>query len=317
MNPFVFLVGCARSGTTLLERLADAHPVLAVTHGTRWIVRLYQDGAGLTDDGRVTRQFIEQLIAHPRFKTMAMNVPDVQRLHASRPGAPYAEFVTALFDLYGMRRGKRYVGDRSPEYVRSVPLLHDLWPAARFVHIIRDGRDVWLSVADWQKGATHLPTWGADPVSTTAVWWERNVRLAREAGAALGPQLYHELRYESLVADPVAECTRLCQFLGFPFDDRMLRFHEGRTRDLPGLDAKKSWRPVTAGLRDWRSQMSLDEVGRFEAVAGGLLDELGYPRAATALRQDQLDYATRIRDLCAADERNNGRPVPTAWAATA
>jgi hypothetical protein len=59
----------------------------------------------------------------------------------------------------------------------------------------------------------------------------------------------------------------------------MLRFHEGRERTEPNLDAKKAWRPVTQGLRDWRSQMSQQDVERFEAATGDLLDELGYERA--------------------------------------
>jgi hypothetical protein len=314
MNPYVFFVGCARSGTTLVERLADAHPMLAVTHGTRWIVELFQDGAGLTQDGRITSRLVDQLAGHRRFKSLLMERSDLEELYRAQPDASYAEFVTGLFDLYGARQGKEYVGDRSPEYVKSVSVLHGLWPSARVVHIIRDGRNVWLSVSGWQKGASHFPTWEEDRVSTTAVWWERNVRLAREAGARLGPELYQEVRYEAIVDDPERESRRLCGFLGLPYDEAMLRFHEGKQLTAPGLDAKKAWLPVTAGLRTWESQMADDEVVRFEAAAGALLDELDYPRRHPSPPTAAREHAERIRAAYVADARHRGLPVPEAWA---
>ena len=90
--------------------------------------------------------------------------------------------------------------------------------------------------------------------------------------------MYYEVRYESLVRNPVEESAALCEFLGLPYDEAMPRFHEGRTNAKPGLSAKKAWLPITPGLRDWRTQMTAEDVERFEAAAGELLDELGSPQ---------------------------------------
>ena len=121
--------------------------------------------------------------------------------------------------------------------MRNIPTLQSFWSEARFVHLVRDSRDVCLSILIWKKAdrnAGRYATWTEDPVSTTALWWERKVRLGREGGASLGPELYHEVRYESLVARPAEECAGLCEFLDVPYDDAMVRFHEGKTRtDLP------------------------------------------------------------------------------------
>lgn len=81
-----------------------------------------------------------------------------------------------------------------------------------------------------------------------------------------------------------------------PYDETMLRFHEGRTRTKPGLDAKHSWTPITAGLRDWRTQMSAGEVERFEAAAGELLEELDYPRAVPHPGAEAREQIARIRE---------------------
>jgi hypothetical protein len=193
-------------------------------------------------------------------------------------------------------------------------MLHGLWPQARFVHLIRDGRDVYLSTVNWKRQARWLDsafvTWRDDAVTTAALRWRWNVRLGREAGQPLGPGLYYELRYEALVVRPDQECARLCAFLGVPYDARMLRFHEGRTKANPELDAKKGWRPITPGLRDWRTQMGAAEVERFEAAAGDLLEELGYPRAVSQPRAETMSHAAQVSDAFVQDLRARSKALP-------
>ncbi len=90
----------------------------------------------------------------------------------------------------------------------------------------------------------------------------------------------------------------------------MLRFYEGREKADFGLDAKKAWRPITPGLRDWRTQMPLDDTERFEAAAGNLLEELGYPRAVPDPPQEKLENATRIRHAFTQEVRTQGMRLP-------
>jgi hypothetical protein len=186
--------------------------------------------------------------------------------------------------------------------VRHLATLHALWPRAKFVHLIRDGRDVALSVLSWShanRTAGKYATWAEDPVTTTALWWRRKVLSGREGGRLLGADLYYELGYERLVAHPDEECASLCAFLGVRDEPAMLRFHEERTRHHPG---KKAWLPITPGLRDWRRQMDPEAVTRFEAAAGDLLDDLGYPRAYPRPSAEALRHATTIANAfaCAA-----------------
>ncbi len=314
MNPYVFLVGCPRSGTTLLRRLADAHPQLAVARGTRWLARTFEFRRGLTEDGYVMPKLVERLGADPfRMERLALREEDLEGLLAPGERLSFADFGTRLYDLYAGRHGKPHAGDKTPGFVRYLPLLHELWPSARFAHIIRDGRDVCLSVLDWRKDATGFSTFDRDPVTTVAVWWEWYTRLGLEGAGELEPGLCHEVRYESLVAAPEEECERLCTFLDLPYDDAMLRFHEGRVRDEPGLDAKRAWRPVTPGLRTWRAQLPREEIARFEAAAGELLDELGYERATGSVARGEEARAERVRMAFASEVLARGRPLPRAW----
>jgi len=305
-NPYLFIVGCPRSGTTLLRRVVNAHPWIAIPNReTHWIPEFFEKRYGLTRDGMVTGELIPLLLDDPRFARLGFSQEQLRTLIEGEP-VSYSVFVTKLFDLYGQAAGKPLVGDKTPGYVRRINTLHVLWPAARFVHLIRDGRDVFLSLRDWSKVEKilgTLSTWRVDLVSTAALKWEFDVRVGQEAGGRLGPELYYEIRYEALVARPEEECKALCAFLGVPYDGGMLRFHEGRTRAAPGRDSKHAWLPITPGLRDWRIQMPAEDVERLESAAGQLLDELGYARAVPHPRPESLEHASKIRASLARDPK--------------
>ena len=299
MNPFVFIVGCPRSGTSLLQRIVNAHPQIPITPETHWIPRLFEKRKGLTPEDMVTTELISRLLEQPRFTRLGIGQEELLAMIAGGRPVSYSSLVTAIFDSYGDAQGKALVGDKTPGYVRRMNTLHALWPQARFVHLIRDGRDVYLSMRhrplhDLKAGA--FDTWSEKPVLTAALWWELNVRGGRKAGNLLGAGLYYEIRYESLIAHPREECEALSAFLGLPYDDAMLRFNETQRK-------KKERRPITPGLRDWRTQMPAQDLERFEAAAGGLLEELGYARAFPRLRPERLEDASRTRELFALDPR--------------
>jgi len=299
-NPYVFIVGCPRSGTTLLQRIVDAHSHIAVAPESHWIPRMFEKRKGLTPEGLVTPELILQLEGQADFPALHISRQDLEGLVGPGEAISYADFITRLFDLYGEIRGKTLVGNKTPGFVRRLRTLHALWPNARFVHLIRDGRDMYLSTV-------HRPlknpkpgvfdTWEQDPVSTAALWWELNVRLGRQAASWLGPELYYEVRYESLVSDPARECKALCDFLGLPFDDAMLHFHERQARP-------RAARPITAGLRDWRAEMPPEDVERFEAVASELFDELNYQRAFPLPSPGIVESVSRARVSFSQNPRN-------------
>jgi hypothetical protein len=310
-NPYLFVVGCPRSGTTLLQRMLDNHPQLAVANDSHFIPRAVEDVAVGTDP-LLTPELVERVRTYRRF--YRLDLPDAAVDEAAKGSRSYREFVSALYSEYGRLRGKPFAGEKTPGYVRHLPRLHALFPWARTIHIIRDGRDVYLSTINWgsaSKIARRFSSWDEDPVTAVALWWELKVRLGREDGGPLGATLYQEVRYESLVSHPEQELAALCEFLGLSYDDAMLRFHEGRQKS--GLDAKKAWLPATPGLRDWRSQMPSEDIERFEAVAGDLLDELGYPRAVPDPPREMLGNAARLRVSFVRDVLARGERLPEVW----
>jgi hypothetical protein len=320
LNPFVFIVGCLRSGTTLLRRMSDAHPQLAVIHETQWLPRWYQRRIGITPQGMVSPELIDRLLEFPRFLELRIEREDLERLLDAGRAVSYSSFVRGVFDLYGEAQGKRLVGEKSPGYVRYLPTLHGLWPRARFVHLIRDGRDVCQSVLSWRKADRNpgkFTTWREDRVTTAALWWEWHVRLGREDGHALGANLYYEVRNEALTAEPARECAALCAFLGLPYNEAMLRYQEHRAKGSWGRSAKGRWLPPTPALRSWRSQMAAEDIERFEAAAGDLLDELGYARRVPRPNRAALERAERLRASFTEEVRRRRARVPRTWEAAA
>jgi hypothetical protein len=283
-----------------VRRIVDAHPEIAITTEMHWIshyVNYFKNQNRL-----VTPELVYELSEHKRFAQFEIPREEFEALLGSGEALPYPTFLNRVFGLYGKINNKPLVGNKTSGYVRRIPTLHALWPHAKFVHIIRDGRDVCLSVLNWNKAERTVgryASWEEDPISTTALWWERKVRKAREDGAALGPGLYQEMHYEDLVEDPERECKRLCEFLGVAYDDAMIRFAEGKTKtDLPNArkTPKKAWLPITSGMRNWRTEMPVKDVERFEAAAGNLLEELGYERAVPNPSSEALEQAARIRE---------------------
>lgn len=325
-NPYVFIVGAARSGTTLLQRMLDAHPQLAVVNETYWVERKFRERNGLTRAGEVMPALVPKLLESPKFHHMGVTEDDLQRLLSEADPMPYALLVRRIFDLYAERRGKPLAGDKTPGYVRRMDRIHAVWPCARFVHIIRDPRDLFLSMRDWPIAEATVGqdgTWEIDPAVSTALYWRYSLAAGRQSAPKLAPGLYHEVRYEDLVASPERQLARIAEFLDLPFASEMTRFNEGghgteaelsATIDHRSLRATGDrWMPPTAKLRDWRTQLPSTEAVRIELAAGSFLSALGYERSATRPSSAVRDHVARVQEIFTLNLIARGRELPTDW----
>jgi hypothetical protein len=283
-NPFLFIVGCARSGTTLLQRMLDSHPLLAVANEARFMLRLAENGANGSDP-LLTHESVEWVKNHRRFATLGLPEGTLER--AAAEAETYGGLVRTLYAEYGKLRGKELAGEKTPRYVRYLPLLHKLFPWVKTIHLIRDGRDVTLSTLQWaangDKGPGRFQLWHKQPVASCALWWKWQVSTGRLDGGDLPADRYYEVKYEDLVVNPEATVSAVTEFLDIPFAPEVLSYNQGKLRQKAGLSSKKAWLPPTPGLRDWRTGMEEKDLELFEAMAGDLLASLGYERAFTRI----------------------------------
>jgi hypothetical protein len=296
--PFPFIVACGRSGTTLLRAILDSHPDMAVPPETKFIVSLLKRRRRLERDRRV---LVEPFVAHVRW-SFGLRDLGLSRTEAEAaldpPPSDTSEAIRRLFARYAARRGKSRYANKTPVHILSIPALAGAFPEARFIHVIRDGRDVALSYLD-----TDL---GPDSLEAAAVRWRRWVGQGRRDGRRLGPGRYLELGYEHLVADPEGATKQVCRFLELAFDPVMLRYFERSEEVLVGIRKPQYFeaihRPPTAGLRDWRRDMAPRDATVFALIAGDLLSELGYEVPGSRPRLP-LRARARWRSLLAEAER--------------
>jgi hypothetical protein len=276
--PFPFVVGCHRSGTTLLRAMLDSHPALAIpgeSHFVAALARPHRRRRFETRRGLDVGLFLDVVHQSHHFRDWELPEAEVVASLTAPPATDVADAIRRLYALYALRQDKVRYGDKTPAYVLAVPAIARLFPEARFVHIVRDGRDVALS-------NLAISEWGPRRLTDAALWWKQRVGAGRRAGRRLGPHRYLEVGYEQLVRDPESVLRAVCAFLELDFDERLLQFSSRADAILSSVryphQHERLRQGPTPGLRDWRAEMEPDDVMMFEALAGGLLGELGYER---------------------------------------
>src|SRR6266511_504268 len=282
--PAPFVVGATRSGTTLLRLMLDAHPDVGIPSETHFFHKLVKRG----ERRRLTPELVaDTIITHKRWGDFRLDPDDLrERLDAVEP-FNLSDGLRAFYGLYAEKQGKSRWGDKTPGYLRYMRRIEWVLPEARFIHLIRDGRDVALSV---------LPmNWGPQSITEAAELWVERVTIAREQGALVDH--YMELKYEDLVTETEPALRRVADFLELPWDPAMLDYHERaeerlreKARDLP-RKASRGDQPAAARMAShamakqppdprrigrWRTEMSPEDRALYESVAGDLRVELGY-----------------------------------------
>jgi hypothetical protein len=265
----MFVLGVRRSGTTLLRVMLDRHPGLAVPDESYFIPQLARRHRGEVD----VDAFVDDLRRLPTLVEWGLSPESVAAL--LEPGMLPGQAIAAIFEAYAEARGKSSWGDKTPLYMQYLPVLERLFPSTLYVHLIRDGRDAALSFLSVPAGIMS-EGWGHPrDAAGFACQWATEVRAARALGRRVGSGRYLEVRYEALVADPEAELRRICGFTGLEYDAGMLGY-VGQTESARKEHQQRLNEPPRVGVRDWRTEMAPADVAAFEAVAGDVLDGLGY-----------------------------------------
>lgn len=276
--PAPFIVGVGRSGTTLLRLMLDAHPDLAIPSETLFLQDLVKEEIS-------KERFLEIVTSAETWLNLAL---DAEELRAELDGvSSLPDAIRGFYRLYARKRGKTRWGDKTPYYRVYMPDIARLLPEAHFLHVIRDGRDSALSY----QGLWFGP---GDDFEKQARFWVQQIRTARDNARHLCH--YREVRYEALVAEPEATLRALCDELALEFDAAMLDYHRGAAERLGehkrpfgpagrtpadietfmAIHERAKTPPDPSRIGRWRTEMSREELGRYEAVAGPLLRELGY-----------------------------------------
>lgn len=257
----------------MFRLMLNAHDRLSIP-GETWFLSELMDALRLTGpltdvDVQTARQLIQ---GHWRWEEWGVEDDRLEDALRDLDTPTLADVIDTTFRLTVEPDGDAQWGDKTPGYVTEVPRLHTVFPEARFLHVIRDGRDVCLSLK--RTGWHGESTWGI------ARYWADAVSSACRAGRSLPGDQYMEISYERLVQDTENVLREVCEFLGVGFQRGMLDFHETATNELPDRTrqhhSKTHRAPRSQDVRRWeREQPPLQRV-IFEAFAGDALAMAGY-----------------------------------------
>jgi hypothetical protein len=263
--------------------MIDAHPQFAIPPETGFIPAV----AALPDDDAARARLFDAVTGHKSWPDFGLDAEAFRAALAAIAPFRVADGIRAFYRTYAARHGKPRFGDKSPAYLKRLHTVAAVLPEARFIHVIRDGRDVALS---------HREVWfGRDqPIDAHISNWREAIGKARARSVRC--RWYMEVRYEDLVREPERQLRRICGFIDADFEPRMLRYFEGARQRL---DEVTTWQAADGSVRvskadrlfqhrftacpplesrvfRYRTEMTDEQRRRCEAIAGELLVDLGY-----------------------------------------
>jgi hypothetical protein len=277
-TPPIFVLGFPRSGTTLLSLMLDSHSQIAIPYESNFIVPYFKERYGLrslaSTDERA--KLVNDALSEPFVKKWDKAVAPEDVDLAKCLDLPST--VDQIYTAYARFSGKTIWGDKTPGYTEYVYVLHKMFRSARYVHIVRDGRDVALSLKD--------KDWGPDSFIGALREWNRVVGGARQMLFMLPEDRAIEVRFEDLVEEPENQMRRITDFLQVPFEPEMLHAYRERAPHKVGefindIHVHLREPPSRSQAYKWRKKLSLSEQAIAHDVAGKLLTELGYPPGNT------------------------------------
>ena len=279
LAPPVFVVGCPRSGTTLVQTMLDSHARLSVLYEADFLVDI---PFGLRSCLANAQEALTLAEAHPTFRTeFDARTASAACRELGIMDAPGAMRVLAASQA--LAQGKRRWGNKTVKASLHLAKLAIVYPDAQFIHVIRDGRD---------SASSNARVFGWSVVKG-ALLWRGGIRAARRAGSRLGPDRYLEVRLEELLSSPEEQIRRMCAFLGEDFDKSLLQCNTTARKRVPspGLwchprlgEPPRPLPPSGDGAATGISQRAAAALMNAELV------ELGYVAAGSSGRLRRMVY---------------------------
>jgi len=270
--PF-FIVGSGRSGSTLLRMILASHSRIAIPPETWFLIPLCEQiPLERPLDASAVEKAIAIMTGHYRWPDMGVDA-SAFRQEVTSVKEPYLkDVVEIVYRKHLKEEGKTRWGDKTPGYIKIVPELAKLYPDARFIHLVRDGRDVAKSFQStgWYGPLLH---------DNTREWTEALAYETRWSRSALASKIL-SVRYEDMIGDSEAIVRKICAFLGEEFEPQMLSWEGQVSRLVPkremSIHGKLGRKPDASDIERWKREMSPWEIFVAEASMAPYLERHGY-----------------------------------------
>ena len=289
LAPF-FIVGSSRSGSTLLRLMLASHSCIAIPAETWYLIALLEKFPGdrLLQENEI-RAAVAMMTSHYTWPDMGLAATEFRHRADNVSGVRLRDLVEMVYRWHMEVDGKKRWGDKTPAYIEIVPALAAMFDDAKFIHLIRDGRDVAKS---FQRQGWHGP-W----MHGYAREWLRAAELDRKLGKTPLNERILRVRYEDLVLHPEATLRGICAFIDERFEGQMLRWRGKVAEAIPGREKKihsSLDRDMNSSdVNRWKREMTSRELFVAEALMGAELSRFGYERRYRSKLWSPLFAATR------------------------
>ena len=286
----VFVLGCGRSGTTLLYHMLLSAGNFAVYRVESNVINLLEPRFGDLSDRRNQRHLLEAWYDSRLYTLSGLDKPELEaRVAAECKNG--GDFLRIIMEEMARKQGVERWADTTPEHLLHLHRIKETIPNALIIHIIRDGRDVALSTE--KLGYIRPLPWDRKPVSmVSGLYWEWMVNKGRRDGKALGDD-YIEVHFEDLIERPQETLNRLSPFIAQELDyDHIQKVGIGSV-SAPNTSFKGGQPEQFSPIGRWKTGYSAEELATLEGLIGGTLEELNYE--LTTVRSPRSDLARMRR----------------------
>lgn len=270
------IIGTERSGTNLLRLILNSHRDIAIPHPPHIMKNffklepLYGDLNNDANFKKLISDVVRSVELHPYPWEIRIDKEKILRDAKERN---LINVFFCVYDQYLESTGKKMWGCKSTFMIYHVALIRRYYPKAKFIYMVRDGRDVAVSAK--KTIFNHYS------VYYTAQLWKKEQEIGIYWLNKLPETEILLARYEDILSKPEATVKSICAFLGEPYQDSMLNFFDTREAKKSG-SISSAWKNTSQPIlknnfQKFSAELKKDEVDLFEAIAGQELDYFSYP----------------------------------------
>ena len=291
----IFIVGCERSGTTMLRLILHSHANIAIPPQTKYIKKIYKrrlfwgNLSKHKNRNKIIKWFYNNHNKKTKIIDLGLNPNDIKS-EMIKSGNSLGAILSTIFQLYSSQQNKSRWGDKHPYYIKYLDQLFELFPDAQVIHIIRDGRDAVASLKSmlWWKNNSIYSMFN----------WQEAILNGKKAKLKYSSDQFTEIRYEDIIEEPEKNIKKLCYFLEENFSPNMLDFYKIAGTAVP--DYKMDWHS------DTKQQMNSKKIGRWQndlekwesnLMHQKMKEELSINDYAIPNSQDKIPFGKSIKYL--------------------
>jgi hypothetical protein len=198
------------------------------------------------------------------------------------------QLIGFLYTIFSQKYSKCICGEKNPSFIRKLSLLCEVYPRAKFIHIVRDGRDIYLSL----KNRLH---YSASSLAVSSFEWNIKLSLIHRALKKEKNRVF-EIRYEDMVREPVSHIKKVCSFLNVTFEEEMLNFWKQSEKYIDRQHSELIFKPVEpANAFKWKNNLSSSDLKKYEFFSYQNLKRYGYIALDKPIRvQDKVAYIAEL-----------------------